>query len=183
MDRFVEVEESDGLVSVGSKAPDFELQAHNLTKWRLSDFRGKVVALLFYPGNETLVCTKQLCSLRDRWTEYKETKAEIVGISPGSVEEHVSFADHHRLPLTLLSDPNRNVTRDYGFHWLLPISWVRSIVVIDSNGIVRSRTSMFRGFRPSDSSVLSSIYAARTELLVKKYDEIAKAGRKDGEDE
>ena len=55
---------------VNSLAPDFELKDANNEPWRLSDHRGKVVALLFYPKDETPVCTKQMCSMRDRWTDY-----------------------------------------------------------------------------------------------------------------
>ena len=63
----------------GSTAPDFCLQDTNGNQWRLSDKLGCVVLLLFYPANETLMCTKQLCSVRDNWAKYLETKKKKLG--------------------------------------------------------------------------------------------------------
>ena len=71
---------------VGKIAPDFDLKDANGETWRLSDHRGKVVALVFYPKDETPVCTKQMCSMRDRWTDYETTGAEVVA-TPKKSEE------------------------------------------------------------------------------------------------
>ena len=152
-------------VRVGMPAPNFNLPTEKDVEWRLSEQRGKIVVLLFYPGNETLVCTKQLCSVRDNWEDYLKTKATVVGISPGNVEEHLEFSNHHQLPLRLLVDKNRKVTRIYGQHRLYPISLTRAVVVIDAKGIVRTRKIMLRVFRPADGEVLSEIRAARTDAL------------------
>src|SRR5262244_769253 len=100
--------------STGSTAPDFSLPDGNGNPWRLSEQRGKVVVLLFYPGDETPICTAQLCSVRDRWEDYVATGAELVGISKDSVESHRNFAEHHELPLRLLSDVNGEVSERYG---------------------------------------------------------------------
>ena len=80
---------------VGNVAPDFQLQDTNNQTWRLSEHRGKVVALIFYPKDETPVCTKQMCSMRDNWKDYEATGAEVVAISVGSVESHRKYAEHH----------------------------------------------------------------------------------------
>jgi peroxiredoxin Q/BCP len=122
--------------------------------------------LLFYPRDETLVCTKQLCSVRDNWSKYIETGAEIVGISPGTESEHHQFAVHHSLPMPLLADTNRTITKTYGSHWLLPVWSTRAVVVIDAKGIVRYQNVMFGALRPTDEEVLAAIYLA-------KYDAIA----------
>jgi len=156
-------------VAVGEKAPDFELRTEKGEKCRLSAQTGKTVALLFYPKNETLVCTKQLCSVRDNWTEYLETKALVVGISHGGVEEHQDFARRHRLPIPLLADVDRSVTETYNFHWLFPSILTRAVVIVDAKGIIRSRNVMLRAFRPSDRSVITSIYAARADSLSAEY--------------
>src|SRR3982751_5285046 len=92
---------------LGYPAPDFTLKDGEGRDWRLSEQRGKTVVLLFYPGDETPVCTRQMCSVRDRWEDYVATGAEVVGISTDSVESHRKFAEHHSLPLRLLSDPDR----------------------------------------------------------------------------
>src|SRR5688572_31793337 len=68
-------------LNLNEPAPDFTLKDGDAREWRLTDQRGKVVVLLFYPGDETPVCTRQMCSVRDRWADYQATSAEVVGIS------------------------------------------------------------------------------------------------------
>lgn len=155
----------DKQVSIGESAPDFSLTSDDGREWRLSDHRGAVTVLLFYPQNETLVCTRQLCSVRDNWASYLETRATIVGISPGTPDEHREFSQSHHLPIRLLADPGREVTRRYAKHSVFPISWTRAVVVIDAKGIVRNRSVMLRAFRPADSRIITDIYAARGDEL------------------
>lgn len=162
------------IIKVGKKAPDFILNTEKGGEWRLSEQIGNVVALLFYPQNETLVCTKQMCSIRDNWTDYLQTKAMVVGVSPGTIEEHRQFSKRHRLPLPLLTDIGREITKIYGGHWIFPIQFTRAIVVIDAKGFIRNRKVMLRAFRPTDKSVLTSIYAARTEVLQERFIHILK---------
>lgn len=169
-------------VSVGKPAPDFELTANTGQTWRLSAQKGNVVALLFYPGDETLVCTRQLCSVREHWNDYLKTKAEIVGIAPGSAEQHSAFSERHRLPIQLLADEDRSITEMYGSHWLFPTWFTRSIVIVDADGIVRTRRNMLRAFRPTDRSVITSIYAARGDELEKRYKSLVRNVRPDGEE-
>jgi len=150
---------------IGDSAPDFVLNDEHGRAWQLSDQHGKVVVLLFYPQNETVVCTRQLCSVRDNWREYLETKAVIVGISPASPEEHLAFSNKRGLPIPLLADKDRAVTRIFGKHWMFPINLTRAVVVIDAQGIVRNRDTMLRAFRPSDTRLITDIYAARGDAL------------------
>ncbi|MEQ1641893.1 MAG: peroxiredoxin [Pyrinomonadaceae bacterium] len=160
---------SSGEVEIGSEAPDFVLWSDSDQEWRLSDHRDGVTVLLFYPQNETLVCTKQLCSLRDNWAGYLATKATIVGISPGTPDDHRRFSEEKLLPIPLLADPNRTITRIYGLHWLFPINLTRAVVVIDAKGIIRNRDVMLRAFRPSDDQLITDIYAARGDALSEQY--------------
>jgi peroxiredoxin Q/BCP len=147
---------------VGAPAPDFTLKDGNGDEWRLSANRGKVVVLLFYPGDETPICTRQMCSVRDRWEDYSGTGAEVVGISTDSVESHQKFAEHHELPLRLLSDPSAEVANRYGARSLIPGKVARSVFVIDANGIIRYRDVRPLGlFRPKDDEVIKAISAAR----------------------
>lgn len=147
---------------VGASAPDFTLKDGDGNDWRLADHRGKTVVLLFYPGDETPVCTKQLCSVRDRWEDYVETGAEVVGVSTDSVESHRKFAEHHSLPLRLLSDPDRKVAEMFGAKSWLPGRSARAVVVIDSEGRVRhNKAQSLSLFRPKDDEVLEAIRAAR----------------------
>jgi thioredoxin-dependent peroxiredoxin len=150
-------------VAVNSPVPDFALKDGNGADWRLSDHRGKVVVLLFYPGDETPVCTRQMCSLRDRWDDYRATGAEVVGISSDSVESHKNFAAHHKLPLRLLSDSDGAVSRLYGARSLIPGRVARSVFVIDGNGILRHRDVRPIGlFKPKDDDNIAAIKAAQS---------------------
>jgi thioredoxin-dependent peroxiredoxin len=145
----------------GALAPDFTLQDGEGKEWRLSDKRGQVVVLLFYPGDETPICTKQLCSVRDRWEDYAATGAEVVGISTNTVESHKAFAEHHNLPLRLLSDADGEVRRIYGALSLLPNKTARSVFVIDPAGIIRFRKVQPLGlFRPKDDEIIEEIKKA-----------------------
>lgn len=149
-------------VEVGQPAPDFTLRDGEDQEWRLSDQRGKVVVLLFYPGDETPVCTRQMCSVRDRWDDYLATGAEVVGLSTDSVESHKRFAEHHELPLRLLSDQGGAVARLYGAKSLIPGKVARSVFVIDANGKVRYREVRPLGiFRPRDADVIQAISEAQ----------------------
>ena len=146
----------------GQLAPDFSLPDSEGARWRLSDHRGKVVVLLFYPGDETPICTRQMCSLRNRWNDYAATGAEIVGISTDSVESHKSFIENHKLPLRLLSDPDRRVADAYGARSLIPGKVARSVFVIDANGVIRYRDVRPLGlFRPKDDDIIQAIREAQ----------------------
>jgi peroxiredoxin len=148
--------------NVGASAPDFTLKDGEGKDWRLSDQRGRVVVLLFYPGDETPVCTKQLCSVRDKWEQYRATGAEVVGVSTDSVESHRKFAANHSLPLLLLSDPDRRVAEMFGAKSWLPGRAARAVVVVDAEGRVRhNKAQALSLFRPTDDAVLDAIRAAQ----------------------
>lgn len=147
----------------GSTAPDFTLPDSDGASWRLADNRGKVVVLLFYPGDETPVCTRQMCSVRDRWEDYQVTGAEVVGISTNTVASHKSFAENHNLPLRLLADVDRKVADMYGAQSLIPGKVARSVFVIDGNGVIRYRDVRPLGlFRPKDDETIKAIRAAQS---------------------
>ena len=146
----------------GSPAPDFSLLDGDGQNWRLSDHQGKVVVLLFYPGDETPICTRQMCSVRDRWEDYAATGAEVVGISTNTVESHKSFAQHHELPLRLLSDTDRKVADMYGAQSLIPGKVARSVFVINRAGVITHRDVRPLGlFRPKDDDTIAAIKAAQ----------------------
>ena len=149
-------------MKINEPAPDFSLPDGDGKQWRLSDHRGKVVVLLFYPGDETPICTRQMCSVRDRWDDYVATGAEVVGISTDSVESHRKFAEHHKLPLRLLSDADGSASKLYGARSLIPGKVARSVFVIDASGIVRHSDIRPLGlFKPKDDETIAAINAAR----------------------
>jgi thioredoxin-dependent peroxiredoxin len=151
-------------MNINEPAPDFSLPDGNGEQWRLSDHRGKVVVLLFYPGDETPVCTRQMCSVRDRWEDYQATGAEVVGISSDSVESHRSFAEHHDLPLRLLSDAEGTAAKLYDARSLIPGRVARSVFVIDAKGVLRYGDIRRIGLlKPKDDAIIAAIKAAQNQ--------------------
>ncbi|HEX8397315.1 MAG TPA: peroxiredoxin [Pyrinomonadaceae bacterium] len=143
---------------VGEAAPDFELKDGAGASWRLSEQRGKTVVLLFYPGDNTPVCTSQLCSVRDHWSDYQATGAEVVGISTDSVQSHENFAAKHQLPLRLLADERGEVIKLFGVKSWLPNRSARAVLVIDKKGVIRYRkVQALSIMRPKDDDVLAAI--------------------------
>lgn len=148
-------------MKIGDKAADFTLKDGDGNDWMLSDHRGKTVVLLFYPGDNTPVCTAQLCSVRDHWSEYQATGAEVVGISTDSVESHKGFAEKNDLPLRLLSDHDGKVSAAYDMKSWLPGRSARGVVVIGKDGkIAYHKAQSLSLFRPADEDVLEAIRAA-----------------------
>jgi thioredoxin-dependent peroxiredoxin len=121
----------------GDAAPDFELDGTEGT-FRLSDHRGERVILLFYPGDNTPVCTRQFCSYRDHPEAFGQLDATVVGISSQSVESHSAFRDKHGLTVPLLADQDGVVAKAYGGHTPL-VGTRRTVVIVDEQGVVRHR--------------------------------------------
>jgi thioredoxin-dependent peroxiredoxin len=150
-----------GGVNVGESAPDFALPDGEGQTWRLSEHRGETVVLLFYPGDNTPVCTKQMCSVRDKWSDYVATGARIVGISTDTVESHKGFAAKHSLPFPLLADPGEEVIRAYGVRSWLPHRSARAVVIINSDGIVSyKKVQPLSLFPPRDDRIIAAIKEA-----------------------
>ncbi|MGD9588636.1 MAG: peroxiredoxin [Pyrinomonadaceae bacterium] len=148
-------------IGIGSEAPEFTLKDGEGSDWALSNYKGHTVVLIFYPADNSPVCTKQLCSVRDHWSEYQATGAEVVGISTDSVESHKGFAEKNELPLRLLSDPDGKVSADYGMKSWLPGRSARGVVVIDKEGkIAYHKVQSLSLFRPADEDVLEAINKA-----------------------
>jgi thioredoxin-dependent peroxiredoxin len=140
-------------VDVGDVAPDFELPGTGGKTYRLSDFRGRNVVLVFYPGDATRICTKQFCSYRDKSERMDQLDAEVLGISPQSVDSHEHWVEEQQLNVPLLADEDLAVAKCYGVTgWLGPLARLtelkdtpggryvhRATFVIDGEGVVRHR--------------------------------------------
>ena len=122
---------------VGDPAPDFELQG-TYGRFKLSDHRGQRVVLLFYPGDNTPVCTRQFCSYRDNAEAFAALDARVVGISSQNVDSHESFTAEHGLNVPLLADEGSQVAKAYGAHAPV-IGTKRAAIIVDEEGIVRYR--------------------------------------------
>lgn len=140
-------------VDVGDPAPDFELSGTGGLSFRLSDHRGRNVVLAFYPGDATRVCTAQFCSYRDNAERLGRLDAEVVGISPQSVDSHERWTEERGLNVPLLADEDLAVSKRYGVTgWIGPLARftqledvpggryvMRAIFIVDGEGIVRYR--------------------------------------------
>ena len=130
------------MVEEGKPAPDFELVADSGETLKLSDLQGKPVVLYFYPKDDTPGCTMQACGIRDAWTDFEQTGAQVVGVSPDDVASHVEFKEKYGLPFTLLADTDHRTAEDYGV-WVEKtyggntyMGVERSTFVIDADGNV-----------------------------------------------
>ncbi len=121
---------------VGEQAPDFELEGTS-GPFKLSEHRGERVVLLFYPGDNTPVCLKQMCSYRDRPDDFSALDATIVGISAQDLDSHQGFIDKNSLTVPLLADVDKQVAKAYSV--LGRMGTKRAVIVIDEDGIVRHR--------------------------------------------
>lgn len=124
------------VVSVGDIAPDFTLPSTE-GEIRLSDrVRERDVLLVFYPGDETAVCTKQLCDYQENLGVLEDLGVDVLGINPQGLESHRRFADRHGLVFPLLSDADKSVCRAYGALGLLGAA-KRALVLVGRDGRVR----------------------------------------------
>jgi peroxiredoxin Q/BCP len=124
-------------VDVGDMAPDFELPGTGGKTYRLSDYRGRKVILAFYPGDFTAVCTRQFCSYRDQGERLDGLGAEVLGISPQSVDSHERWTEEKRLNVPLLADEDKRMARAYGV--LAGPMVRRATFIVDEEGVVRHR--------------------------------------------
>ena len=148
------------MMPTGAPAPDFTLPGTGGRSYMLSSYRGQPVVLVFYPGDETPVCTKQLTSYNEDLGAFDTVGAQVLAISPQDVASHERFAEHHGFRFPLLADTDKAVAAAYDT--LGPLGFPRrSIVVVDAEGIVRWSHRSLAGlsFRPV-SEILAAVRAA-----------------------
>lgn len=130
-------------LSIGDKAPDFNLLDQYGKNISLSSFLGNELALFFYPKDNTPTCTTEVCNLRDYYADLKNEGIEVVGISPDSVKSHLNFATKHNLPYTLLSDENKDIAVKYGvwgekqMYGRKYMGIIRTTFLIDAEGKIK----------------------------------------------
>jgi len=123
-------------LGVGDAAPDFTLPGTGDRDYSLADYRGQPVVLVFYPGDDTPVCTKQLNNYNDDLEQFSEMNAQVLGVSAQDVKSHDTFAGKHGFDFPLLADTEKSVAGLYGT--LGPIGFPRrSVFILDADGIVR----------------------------------------------
>jgi thioredoxin-dependent peroxiredoxin len=136
------------VVQAGEAAPDFVLPDASGHPVSLSDFRGRVVVLYFYPRDFTLVCTREGCAFRDEYASFTGEGAVVIGVSADAPESHARFTERHGLPFLLLSDADGAARRLYGVRSFLGLLPGRVTFVIDAEGTVLRRfESQYQGRR------------------------------------
>ena len=138
------------MLKVGAQAPGFSLPDEDGRRVNLSDFTGKSpVVLMFYPGDQTPGCTRQLCTARDDYDKYQAAGIQVFGVNPGSAASHKRFVEKHNMRTPLLVDAGGGVARAYDA--LMPIPLItlvnRTVVGIGRDGTVRFYE---RGMPPTD---------------------------------
>jgi peroxiredoxin Q/BCP len=131
-------------LNAGDKAPNFSGIDQNGKTIKLADFKGKKLALYFYPKDNTSGCTAEACSLRDDYAQFLARGYEIVGVSIDSVASHQKFTEKYSLPFDLIADTDKKIVEDYGvwgekkFMGKTHIGTIRTTFVIDENGIIEN---------------------------------------------
>ena len=130
------------MLETGTKAPDFALPDQNGDIHTLEEYRGKKVILYFYPKDNTAGCTKQACGFAERYPQFLEKGAVVLGVSKDSVKSHKNFETKYELPFTLRSDPERQAIEAYDVwkekknYGKVSMGVVRTTYLIDENGII-----------------------------------------------
>lgn len=123
---------------VGDPAPDFTLASTEGAIHLAERLARGAVLLVFYPGDDTPVCTRQLCDYRDNLAAFRDLGVDVIAVNPQSLDSHRSFAEKHDLPFPLCADEDRAVCRAYGATGLLGMTR-RALFLVDREGRVRYR--------------------------------------------
>jgi thioredoxin-dependent peroxiredoxin len=141
---------------VGDRAPEFSLPSSRGTV-QLSTLLAKgPVLLVFYPGDDTPVCTKQLCDYRDNLAVFEKLGVQVVALNPQSEESHGKFAEKHRLPFPVAADVGGAVTRAYGARGLFGMT-KRALVLVGRDGRIAWRKVDFPLFYENTEAVSAAI--------------------------
>ena len=141
------------MIEQGAKAPDFEVPDQDGRAVKLSDFRGQVLVLYFYPKADTPGCTTQACGVRDRRSDYAAFGATVLGVSPDPVAKVKKFHDKQSLNFSLLADEGHAVAATFGV-WVQKSMYgktymgnERTTFVIDAEGKV---VKVLRKVKPAE---------------------------------
>ncbi len=147
---------------VGDQAPDFELEVDDGSRFRLSERAGQRVLLVFYPGDNTPVCTAQLCEYRDGVEQFIGLGVELIGISKDGPESHRRFKASQGLPFALLSDPGLTAAKAYGAAGVMGMK--RAVFLVDEAGLIAYQhveaLALFRRSREELIKVIEALPAS-----------------------
>ena len=147
------------MLQLNDTAPDINLYDETGARFKLSDRRGQRLLLVFYPGDNTPVCTRQLCDYRDGIESFSDLGVEVVGVSPDDAESHLQFKKKFNLPFILLSDTDLTVAERYDCKGILGMK--RGVFLIDGKGKLRyihvEAVALFRRRREELLEVISTM--------------------------
>ena len=141
------------MIKEGSPAPAFKTKDANGETLSLKDFRGQKAVLYFYPKDDTPGCTKEACSFRDAFSQFKKRGIAVLGVSPDSEASHKKFQTKYKLPFTLLADTDRSIAETYGvwgekkFMGRTYMGVNRTTFLIDEKGKIKK---IFEKVKPED---------------------------------
>lgn len=143
------------VLTEGIKAPEFDLKDSEGKNHKLADYAGQTIVIYFYPKDDTPGCTKEACSFRDSYQDFRDAGIEVIGISPDTEKSHLKFRRKYDLPFVLLADPDHAVCELYGV-WGVKKNYgreyegvFRTTFIIDPQGMVKR---VFKNVKPSDHS-------------------------------
>jgi peroxiredoxin Q/BCP len=140
-------------LTIGDVAPDFTVAGTDGKRHRdytLSEYRGQAVVLVFYPADDTSVCTKQLCEFRDQWADVTAKNAVVFGVNPARSRAHQKFREKCKFPFPLLIDEGQKIAKLYQADgWFVP---KRTVYLIGPDSVIRYA----RRGKPSPSEVLAA---------------------------
>jgi peroxiredoxin Q/BCP len=137
-------------LAVGTPAPDFSIPDQDGKPVARSALRGRNVILVFYPADDTTICTKQLCEFRDQWAAVTARNAIVFGVNPAKSARHEKFREKCRLPFPLLVDAGQRVGKLYHAAGFTPL---RTVYLIGEDGVIRYA----RRGKPEPSEVLAAV--------------------------
>src|ERR1700682_3813811 len=121
-------------LKVGDDAPGFALPDQDGKIVSLESLRGKNVVVVFYPADETTICTRQLCEFRDNWDAAQEKNTVVLGVNPAGPQKHAAFRAHHHFPFPLLVDKGQQTAAKYQANGLIV---KRTVYLIGKSGKIR----------------------------------------------
>ena len=126
----------------GKKAPSFSAKDQDGKSIKLSDFKGKKLALYFYPKDDTSTCTVQACNIRDGFKMLAKKGIEVIGVSPDDEKSHTKFIAKHKLPFRIIADTDKKLVEKYGvwgekqLYGNKYMGVFRTTFLIDENGVL-----------------------------------------------
>jgi thioredoxin-dependent peroxiredoxin len=153
----------------GNKAPEFTLHGSDGKSHALADYRGRTVVVYFYPKDNTSGCTKEACSFRDLYADFRNLDAVVLGVSKDGLAAHDAFIAKFGLPFVLLSDPDTRVMQRYGafgektLYGKKSLGTIRSTVLIGPDGRVRKHWTRVKSAEAHPREVLEFLKGSSRE--------------------